>query len=111
MWNPECITWYNQLKAGAEMVLVIGSSAVADRRDIIPSAIEALSGTVNHFGMPVDPGNLMLIGEIKNIPVLGVPGCARSPKLNGFDWILQRLFCGLPVSSTEVSLMGSGGLL
>ena len=100
-----------QLKTGAEMVLVIGASAIADRRDIIPSAIEALSGTVNHFGMPVDPGNLMLIGEIKNIPVLGVPGCARSPKLNGFDWILQRLFCGLPVSSTEVSLMGSGGLL
>ena len=101
----------NQLKTGAEMVLVIGSSAVADRRDIIPSAIEVLSGTVHHFGMPVDPGNLMLIGEIKSIPVLGVPGCARSPKLNGFDWILQRVFCGLPVSSNEVSLMGSGGLL
>ncbi|MBM09103.1 MAG: 4-diphosphocytidyl-2C-methyl-D-erythritol kinase [Magnetovibrio sp.] len=100
-----------QLKDGAETVLVIGSSAVADRRDIIPSAIEALSGTIIHFGMPVDPGNLMLIGEINNTPVLGVPGCARSPKLNGFDWILQRLFCGLPVSSNEISLMGSGGLL
>ena len=51
------------LKAGAELVIVFGASAIADRRDVIPAAIEAVGGDIEHFGMPVDPGNLMLIGR------------------------------------------------
>ncbi|HKA71341.1 MAG TPA: NTP transferase domain-containing protein, partial [Xanthobacteraceae bacterium] len=66
---------------------------------------------VEHFGMPVDPGNLMLIGDLAGRPVLGAPGCARSPKENGFDWILARLLAGLPVSRTDITGMGVGGLL
>jgi len=73
------------LDAGAELVLVFGASAIADRRDVIPAAIENAGGRIEHFGMPVDPGNLMLIGEVGGRPVLGAPGCARSPKENGFD--------------------------
>jgi len=78
---------------------------------VIPAAIEQIGGTVEHFGMPVDPGNLMLIGNVNNRPVLGAPGCARSPKENGFDWILMRLLAGLPVTRTDVTGMGVGGLL
>jgi molybdenum cofactor cytidylyltransferase len=66
---------------------------------------------VEHFGMPVDPGNLMLIGHANNIPVLGAPGCARSPKENGFDWVLMRLLAGLEVTRADVTGMGVGGLL
>ncbi len=79
------------LKAGAELVIVFGASAIADRRDVIPAAIEAVGGEIEHFGMPVDPGNLMLIGRLRGQAVLGAPGCARSPKENGFDWVLMRL--------------------
>ncbi len=79
------------LGAGAELVIVFGASAIADRRDVIPAAIEAVGGRIEHFGMPVDPGNLMLIGTARGRPVLGAPGCARSPKENGFDWVLMRL--------------------
>jgi molybdenum cofactor cytidylyltransferase len=43
--------------------------------------------------------------------VLGAPGCARSPKENGFDWVLMRLLAGLPVSRADVTGMGVGGLL
>ena len=50
------------LKDGAELVVVFGASAIADRRDVIPAAVEAIGGKIEHFGMPVDPGNLMLIG-------------------------------------------------
>ena len=82
-------------KQGAELVIVFGASAIADRRDVIPAAIERAGGKVEHFGMPVDPGNLMLIGQVDGAPVLGAPGCARSPKENGFDWILMRLLAGL----------------
>jgi molybdenum cofactor cytidylyltransferase len=99
------------LRMGAELVIVFGASAIADRRDVIPSAIESVGGKVEHFGMPVDPGNLMLIGQANGHPVLGAPGCARSPKENGFDWILMRLLAGLPVSRTDITGMGVGGLL
>jgi molybdenum cofactor cytidylyltransferase len=99
------------LAAGAELVLVFGASAIADRRDVIPAAVEAVGGTIEHFGMPVDPGNLMLIAAAAGRPVLGAPGCARSPKENGFDWILTRLLCGLPVTRHDVTAMGVGGLL
>ncbi len=99
------------LKAGAELVIVFGASAIADRRDVIPAAIEAVGGRIEHFGMPVDPGNLMLIGERDGRPVLGAPGCARCPKENGFDWVLMRLLAGLPVTRADITGMGVGGLL
>ncbi len=99
------------LNEGAELVIVFGASAIADRRDVIPAAVEAVGGAIEHFGMPVDPGNLMLIGKARGHAVLGAPGCARSPKENGFDWVLMRLLAGLPVSRADVTGMGVGGLL
>ena len=96
---------------GADLLLVLGASAVVDRRDVIPAAIAAAGGTVEHFGMPVDPGNLLLFGSLRGTPVIGLPGCARSPKLNGFDWVLQRVAAGLPVGRKEIMRMGAGGLL
>jgi len=99
------------LGAGAELVIVFGASAIADRRDVIPAAIEAVGGEIAHFGMPVDPGNLMLVATAHGHPVLGAPGCARSPKENGFDWVLSRLLCGLPVTRRDLTGMGVGGLL
>lgn len=95
----------------SELIVVFGASAITDRRDVIPAAIEQAGGRVEHFGMPVDPGNLLLIGEIAGRPVLGAPGCARSPKENGFDWILQRLLAGIPVRRRDIAALGVGGLL
>ena len=99
------------LGLGAELVIVFGASAIADRRDVIPAAIEAIGGRIDHFGMPVDPGNLLLIGEARGAAVLGAPGCARSPVENGFDWVLMRLLAGLPVTRADITGMGVGGLL
>jgi molybdenum cofactor cytidylyltransferase len=99
------------LKAGAEMAIVFGASAIADRRDVIPAALETIGGRIEHFGMPVDPGNLLMIGDAAGRPVLGAPGCARSPKENGFDWVLMRLLAGLPVPREDITGLGVGGLL
>ena len=99
------------LKAGVEIVIVFGASAIADRRDVIPAALETIGGRIEHFGMPVDPGNLLLIGDAAGHPVLGAPGCARSPKENGFDWVLMRLLAGLPVPREDITGLGVGGLL
>ena len=99
------------LDLGAELVIVFGASAIADRRDVIPASLSGIGGTVEHFGMPVDPGNLLLIGNAGGVPVLGAPGCARSPVENGFDWVLMRLLAGLKVTRAELTAMGVGGLL
>jgi molybdenum cofactor cytidylyltransferase len=99
------------LGLGAELVIVFGASAIADRRDVIPAALEAVGGEIEHFGMPVDPGNLLMIGNAGGVPVLGAPGCARSPVENGFDWVLTRLLAGLEVTRADLTGMGVGGLL
>lgn len=98
-------------EAGVDLKIVFGASAIADRYDVIPSAIEAAGGSVDHFGMPVDPGNLLLIGRHGSQPVIGAPGCARSPQENGFDFVLRRLLAGLEVGGPDIVSMGVGGLL
>ena len=95
----------------ADLLLVVGASAVVDRRDVGPAGIVRAGGEILHFGMPVDPGNLICLGRIGTRPALVLPGCARSPKLNGIDFVLTRLFAGLPVTPAEVMRMGVGGLL
>ena len=97
--------------AGADIVLVVGASATADRRDVIPAAIMRAGGTIERFGMPVDPGNLLVLARIDDVPVLALPGSARSPKLGGNDLILERLLAGLPVDRATITAMGVGGLL
>ena len=97
--------------ARPEIFFVFGASAIADRRDIIPAAIVCAGGEVEHFGMPVDPGNLLLLANLNGVPAIGLPSCARSPKTNGFDFVLQRIFAGLLVSGREIMRLGVGGLL
>lgn len=100
-----------QIRQGVELVLISGASAIVDRRDIVPAGIERAGGELLHFGMPVDPGNLLLLARMGEVPVLGLPGCARSPKTNGFDWVLQRLIADVPVRREDIMRMGAGGLL
>lgn len=95
----------------ADILLIAGASAIVDRADALPAGIEQAGGTVLHFGMPVDPGNLIMLAERNGKPVIGLPGCARSPKLNGFDWVLQRFAAGVPVTPQDIQAMGVGGLL
>ena len=99
------------IEDGADLLLVAGASAVVDRRDVGPSGIVAAGGEILHFGMPVDPGNLICLGRIGDIPALVLPGCARSPKPNGIDLVLHRLATGLPVTAATIAGMGVGGLL
>ena len=100
-----------------DVLIVFGASAMTDRRDVVPSALEQSGGRIVHFGMPVDPGNLLLLGEWndekteRTIPVIGAPGCARSPKENGFDWILQRLMADIVITREDIMRLGHGGLL
>lgn len=99
------------LATGADLVLLCGCSAVVDRRDVLPVAIGQAGGQIDQLGLAVDPGNMLLAAHIQTTPVIGMPGCARSPKLNGFDWVLHLLLAGVPLSREELAEMASGGLL
>ncbi|MCV9960517.1 molybdopterin-binding/glycosyltransferase family 2 protein [Pararhizobium sp. BT-229] len=94
-----------------DMIIVFGASAVADRDDVIPAAVRLSGGAVEHVGMPVDPGNLLVLGRVGDMPVIGAPGCARSPKENGFDWVLNRIVAGEWPSVEDITGLGVGGLL
>jgi len=94
-----------------DIIIVFGVSAISDRADIIPSSLEGAGGRVIRLGMPVDPGNLLMLGELSSKPVIGAPGCARSPVENGFDWVLNRLLAGMDPGNIDISHMGVGGLL
>lgn len=96
---------------GAELIIVFGASAVVDPHDVIPEGIRLAGGDVIQVGMPVDPGNLLVLGRLGDVPVVGAPGCARSPKENGFDWVLDRVICGMDIKPADFAGMGVGGLL
>ena len=94
-----------------DMLLILTGSATSDLHDTGPEAVRLAGGQVARFGMPVDPGNLLFHGTLGIRPVIGLPGCARSPALNGADWVLERYACGLAVSDDDIAAMGVGGLL
>lgn len=101
--SPDCQT--------GDWILLAGASAISDSNDIIPSAVRQLGGVIDRFGIPVDPGNLLMTGQLNTHAVIGLPGCARSPKLNGFDRFLDRLSCGLALEESWINSLAVGGLL
>jgi molybdenum cofactor cytidylyltransferase len=94
-----------------EIALILTGSATSDLHDTAPNGVRQAGGRVARFGMPVDPGNLLFHGQQGHRPVIGLPGCARSPALNGADWVLERLACGIDLSDADIAAMGVGGLL
>lgn len=100
-----------QAQKPASIIMLLGASAISDVRDVLPSALIASGGTIIKLGMPTDPGNLLMLGDLNGTPVIGMPGCARSPALNGFDWILERLAAAVPLDHNAITGMGVGGLL
>ena len=97
--------------AGCSLILIAGSTVPKDRADTVPAAIVAAGGEIVHFGMPVEPGNMLLLARLGDIPVIILPGCARSRRTNGLDWVLQRMLAGLPMGRAEIMAMGVGGLI
>ena len=100
-----------QLKGRCRLILVAGHSATLDREDVLPAGIELAGGETRHLGLPVEPGNLLLYGNLEQTPLIGLPGCAKSASLNGLDLLLPRLAAGLPLQRRDLTRLGVGGLL
>ncbi|MBO90137.1 MAG: 4-diphosphocytidyl-2C-methyl-D-erythritol kinase [Rickettsiales bacterium] len=105
----DALSTFQQSKC--DILLILGASAIADRRDVVPDAIVSAGGEIIQLGMPVDPGNLTLLARLGSMWIVGLPGSARSPRVHGSDWIVQRLVAGLDVSASDIRAMGVGGLL
>lgn len=97
--------------ATTDLVLILTASATSDENDVGPAALLTAGGELARFGMPVDPGNLLFLGIFGDKTIVGLPGCARSPALNGADWVLERLISGIDVKADDIAAMGVGGLL
>jgi molybdenum cofactor cytidylyltransferase len=100
-----------QYESGVDMIILVGQTAVMDWNDVTPRAVEQAGGKVEVLGVPVDPGNLLMLAYLDGIPVLGAPGCARSRKVNIVDWVLPRLLVGEHLFRSDVIKLGHGGLL
>ena len=97
--------------AAPDLILLAGAVAVGDENDEAPAGIRDGGGAIERVGMPVDPGNLLVLGRLENAVCVVLPGCAKSPQAGGFDLLLPRLAAGLPVSAADVAALGAGGLL
>jgi molybdopterin biosynthesis enzyme len=94
-----------------QLVLLAGETAIMDRQDLVPRAILRAGGEVTCWGVPVDPGNFLLIGYLQGVPLIGAPGCVRSRKRNVLDMVLPRLLVGDYLTQLDMAHLGHGGLL
>ena len=99
------------LDSGAEMIIMAGETSITDLDDITPRAIRAVGGEIVHYGVPVEPGNLLLLAFHKHVPIVGAPGCARSKSYNVVDMVLPRLVAGEHLTRRDLIELGHGGLL
>lgn len=99
------------VKLAPDLIIIAGEKATVDKKDVIPQAITNVGGAIDHFGMPAEPGNLLLLAHIDKCAIIVQPGCARTVHANGVDVILPRIFAGLELNKNDIMLMGVGGLL
>ena len=94
-----------------DMIVTLGETSIMDRNDVMPQALLAAGGRITCYGAPVEPGNLLLLGMIGTLPVMGAPGCIRGSATNVVDLVLPRLVAGIDVNAHDVYALAHGGLL
>lgn len=103
------------INQGIDIIILAGETAIMDRYDIAPRAVERSGGRITAFGAPVDPGNLLLLARHdatgRPVHIVGAPGCARSPKQNIVDLIIPRLLAGDYLTKMDIVKFGLGGML
>ncbi|ABU56785.1 molybdopterin-binding protein [Roseiflexus castenholzii] len=102
--------------AGSDLLIIAGETSIMDRDDVTPQGIRMAGGRIEHYGAPVEPGNLLLLaylddGTKQGVPILGAPGCVRSRATNIVDLLLPRLLAGERVTRRAIIELGHGGLL
>lgn len=100
-----------QVARGVGMIVVAGETAIMDLDDLIPRGLRLAGGRVEQLGLPMDPGQLLLLGYLRETPVVGAPGCVRGTSPDGFDSVVPRLLAGERLAGIDLRELGHGGLL
>ncbi|MBC2884116.1 molybdopterin-binding protein [Ochrobactrum sp. CM-21-5] len=95
----------------SDIIVIFSASAVADAADVVPRSIRLAKGEILRIGIPVDPGNLLVLGRHNGKYIIAAPGSARSARENSLDWVLDRLMAGIELDAADLSKMGVGGLV
>lgn len=102
---------------GVELIIIAGETSIMDQNDITPQGIRLAGARIEHYGAPVEPGNLFLLaylerpGNAVSLPIIGAPGCVRSRSTNIVDMLLPRLMAAERVSRRDIIALGHGGLV
>jgi len=94
-----------------DCVILAGETSIMDASDVTPSGIAQAGGTIEVYGAPVEPGNLLLLAYANDLPIIGAPGCVKSRETNVVDLILPRLLAGERIGKKDVVALANGGLL
>jgi len=99
------------LRYNPAAVLVASTTAPAGPSDAVGCAMAKINCQIERFLVPVEPGNLLLMGYKDDVPVVSAPGCFRSLKPNVVDLLMPPMLARYRVSTWELACLGHGGLL
>jgi len=100
-----------QATACADIVITVAETSIMDRDDVMPQGLLLAGGIITCYGAPVEPGNLLLLGELASVPVIGAPGCVRGHARNVVDALLPRIVADFLPTARDVYALANGGLL
>ncbi len=95
---------------GADLIVFSGGMSV-DPDDITPTSIRNTGAEVISQGIPMQPGNMLMLAKDENTYLVGVPGASIHSEITSFDYILPRIFATIPIKKEDFIDMAEGGLL
>lgn len=99
----------NFINQGADLICCTGGMSV-DPDDVTPTAIKECGGELVTYGSPILPGAMFLVAYYKDVPIMGIPGCAMYNKTTVFDVILPRILVDEKLTKADIAEYGHGGL-
>lgn len=96
------------VESGCDFVLCTGGMSV-DPDDLTPGAIKETGANIISYGSPMLPGSMFLVSYLKDIPILGLPGCVMFMKTTVFDVILPFILSDTEVTKEIIAELGYGG--
>ena len=94
---------------GADLILTTGGMSV-DPDDVTREGIRLAGGRADYHGAPVLPGAMLMVAEIDEVPVVGIPACAVHHQTTILDLVLPRILAGERLGRDEIARLGHGGL-
>ncbi|ADL12012.1 molybdopterin-binding protein [Acetohalobium arabaticum] len=98
----------NLKESGAE-VLITGGGMSVDPDDLTPKGIRNTGAEIVKYGVPVLPGNKLMLAYWDGIPVLGLPACVIFEEITVFDLIYPRLLTGEEFTRNDLIELSYGG--